>query len=49
MAGSWLRPALHPAQPYDDTVNPRSRAREDCGTKAYPVKKCAGLLWTYGV
>jgi len=34
-------------QPYDDTVNPRSRAKERCGTKAYPVKECAGLLWTY--
>jgi 5,5'-dehydrodivanillate O-demethylase len=28
-------------------VNPRSRAKERCGTKAYPVKECAGLLWTY--
>ena len=34
-------------QPYDDTVNPRSRAKERCSTKAYPVKECAGLLWAY--
>ena len=34
-------------QPYDDTVNPRSRAKERCTTKAYPVKECAGLLWAY--
>ena len=34
-------------QPYDDTVNPRSRAKERCGTKAYPVKECAGLLFAY--
>ena len=34
-------------QPYDDTVNPRSRAKERCGTKAYPVQECAGLLWAY--
>ena len=34
-------------QPYDDTVNPRSRAKERCATKAYPVKECAGLLWAY--
>ena len=26
-------------QPYDDTVNPRSRAKERCSTKAYPVKR----------
>ena len=25
-------------QPYDDTVNPRSRAKERCATKAYPVQ-----------
>ena len=31
-------------QPYDDTVNPRSRAKERCSAKAYPVKECAGLL-----
>src|SRR5262245_1221184 len=34
-------------QPYDDIVNPRSRAKERCATTAYPVKECAGLLWTY--
>ena len=34
-------------QPYDDIVNPHSRAKERCSTKAYPVKECAGLLWTY--
>src|SRR5262249_39894942 len=34
-------------QPYDDIVNPSSRAKERCSTKAYPVKECAGLLWTY--
>ncbi len=34
-------------QPYDDLVNPRSRARERCGNKAYPVKECAGLLFAY--
>ena len=34
-------------QPYDDTVNPHSRAKERCGTKAYPVKACAVLLFTY--
>ena len=34
-------------QPYDDTVNPRLRARERCATKAYPVKQCAGLLFAY--
>ena len=34
-------------QPYDDTVNPRSRAKERCSAKAYPVKECAGLLWAY--
>ena len=34
-------------QPYDDIVNPGSRARERCTTTAYPVKECAGLLWTY--
>src|SRR5262249_45656579 len=34
-------------QPYADTGNPASRAKERCSTKAYPVKECAGLLWTY--
>src|SRR5438045_5945272 len=34
-------------QPYDDLVNPRSRAKERCSTTAYPMKECAGLLWTY--
>jgi 5,5'-dehydrodivanillate O-demethylase len=34
-------------QPYDDTVNPRARAKERCVTKAYPVKECAGLLFAY--
>src|SRR5258705_4010520 len=34
-------------QPYDDTVNPLSRAKERCSTKASPVKECAGLLWAY--
>ena len=34
-------------QPYDDTVNPNSRAKERCTTKAYPVKECAGLLFAY--
>ncbi len=34
-------------QPYDDTVNPRSRAKERCATRAYPVKECAGLLFAY--
>src|SRR3989441_12868155 len=34
-------------QPYDDTVNPKSRAKERCSTTAYPVKECEGLLWTY--
>ena len=33
-------------QPYDDTVNPRSRAK-DRYDRAYPVKECAGLLWAY--
>ncbi len=34
-------------QPYDDTVNPNSRAKERCSTTAYPVKECAGLLFAY--
>jgi 5,5'-dehydrodivanillate O-demethylase len=34
-------------QPYDDTVNPNSRAKERCAAKAYPVKECAGLLFAY--
>ena len=34
-------------QPYDDTVNPRGKARERCLAKAYPVKECAGLLFAY--
>jgi 5,5'-dehydrodivanillate O-demethylase oxygenase subunit len=34
-------------QPYDDTVNPNSRAKDRCTTKAYPVKECAGLLFAY--
>ncbi len=34
-------------QPYDDTVNPNSRAKERCTTTAYPVKECAGLLFAY--
>jgi len=34
-------------QPYDDIVNPHSRAKERCSTKAYAVKECAGLLWAY--
>jgi 5,5'-dehydrodivanillate O-demethylase len=34
-------------QPYDDTVNPNSRAKERCNTPAYPVKECAGLLFAY--
>ena len=34
-------------QPYDDIVNPHARAKERCGTKAYPVRECAGLLWAY--
>src|SRR6185436_3552934 len=34
-------------QPYDDTVNPNSRAKERCSTRAYPVTECAGLLFAY--
>ena len=34
-------------QPYDDTINPRGKARERCLAKAYPVKECAGLLFAY--
>ena len=34
-------------QPYDDTVNPKSKAKERCTTGAYPVKECAGLLFAY--
>ncbi len=34
-------------QPWEDTTNPTGRARENCGTKAYPVRECAGLLWAY--
>lgn len=34
-------------QPFDDIVNPGSRNREKCFTKAYPVRELAGLLWAY--
>jgi 5,5'-dehydrodivanillate O-demethylase oxygenase subunit len=34
-------------RPYDDIVNPRLRAKERCGSRAYPVKECAGLLFAY--
>jgi 5,5'-dehydrodivanillate O-demethylase len=34
-------------QPYEDIASPNDRARERCGTKAYPVRELAGLLWAY--
>ena len=34
-------------QPWEDTNNPNGRARENCATKAYRVRECAGLLWAY--
>ncbi len=34
-------------QAWEDTNNPSGRGRENCDTKSYPVKECAGLLWAY--
>src|ERR1700716_3580145 len=34
-------------QPYEDIASPNDRARERCGTKAYPVRELAGLLGAY--
>ena len=34
-------------QPYEDIVNPGTRAKDRCGVKAYPVRELAGLLWAY--
>ncbi len=34
-------------QPYEDIANPSQRSRERCDVAAYPVRECAGLLWTY--
>jgi 5,5'-dehydrodivanillate O-demethylase len=34
-------------QPFEDVVNPRSRACDKAITRAYPVRAHAGLLWAY--
>jgi len=34
-------------QPYEDIANPSDRAKGSCGTRAYPVRELAGLLWAY--
>jgi 5,5'-dehydrodivanillate O-demethylase len=34
-------------QPYEDLANPNERAKQRCGTTAYPVRELAGLLWAY--
>lgn len=34
-------------QPFDDTINPKSRFREHIRTTAYKVQEQAGLLWAY--
>jgi 5,5'-dehydrodivanillate O-demethylase len=34
-------------QPYEDTVDPTQKLREQSGITAYPVEEKAGLLWVY--
>jgi 5,5'-dehydrodivanillate O-demethylase oxygenase subunit len=33
-------------QPYEDTTSPKP-SKANCGTRAYPVRECAGLLFAY--
>src|SRR5919204_181067 len=42
--GALLRRYWHP---FEDTVNPDTRARDGVRLKAYPVTVKAGLVWAY--
>lgn len=43
----WDKDGTCLEQPYEDTAHPDSRLKEKVRAKSYPVKECAGLLFTY--